>query len=303
MTALASLTFRRPAPDDIDKVAAVFAAEEQEVRGEVTMGVDELRDWWRLFDLAEGSWLVVDEHGTPAGVSCCMNREGDFDCWAAVRPSFRGRGLSTELLARAERRARDAGSTKLTAGMLAGNDRARTLLEARGFHEARRFYRMQIEFDGAPPSPGPVDGIAIAAFRREDARVFHAAMNEAFAGDWGFHAMAFDEWVSHRLEQPETDTSLWFVAWDGADVAGVIRCDGTKFGGGWVGALGVRKPWRGRGIGMALLRHAFAEFHRRGAPHAGLGVDTQNPTGATRLYERAGMRVMSEDLVFEKDLT
>jgi ribosomal protein S18 acetylase RimI-like enzyme len=75
-----------------------------------------------------------------------------------------------------------------------------------------------------------------------------------------------------------------------------------KFGGGWVGALGVRKPWRGCGIGMALLRRAFAEFHSRGRAHVGLGVDAANATGATRLYERAGMRVMSEDILFEKRL-
>ena len=267
------------------------------------MGADELRDWWRLFDLEEASWIVEDESGKPVGVCCCLTRGGDVDCWVAVRPEYRGRGLSTELLERGERRAREAGAESLMAGMLAGNERARTLLEARGFREVRRFYRMQIDFDGEPPAPDPVDGIVIDTFRREDARLFHATLNEAFADDWGFHAMPFDEWVSHRLEQPETDTSLWFVAWDGEDVAGVIRCDGTRFDGGWVGGLGVRKPWRGRGIGMALLRRAFVEFHRRGAPHVGLGVDTENASGATRLYERAGMRVMTEDIVFEKALT
>jgi mycothiol synthase len=45
------------------------------------------------------------------------------------------------------------------------------------------------------------------------------------------------------------------------------------------------------------------EFHRRGESHVGLGVDVQNPSGATRLYERAGMRVINEDVVYEKDLT
>jgi ribosomal protein S18 acetylase RimI-like enzyme len=114
--------------------------------------------------------------------------------------------------------------------------------------------------------------------------------------------MPFDEWKAHRLEAPETDTSLWFVARVGREMAGAIRCDGRKFGGGWVGALGVREPWRGRGIGMALLGRAFAEFHSRGVAHVGLGVDAQNPTGATRLYERAGMRVMTEDILFEKTL-
>jgi mycothiol synthase len=302
VTGVEQLTFRRPAAVDIDKAADVYAAEEEAVRGEVTMGPDELRDWWRLFDLSEGSWIVEDESGKPVGISCCMRRDGDFESWIAVRPEYRGIGLSSELLARAERHALDAGATVLKAGMLAGNERARTLLEGAGFREVRRFYRMQIDFDTPPPAPEPLDGITIAAFRREDARLYHGALNEAFADEWGFHAMPFEEWKSHRLGQPDADTSAWFVAWDASQVAGVIRCDGKKFGGGFVGALGVRRPWRGRGIGMALLRRAFAEFYGRGAPHVSLGVDAANPTGATRLYERAGMRVMSEDILFEKPL-
>lgn len=303
MTDLSGLTFRRPAIGDIDKAAEVFGAEERDVRGYVTMGADEMRDWWRLFNLEQGSWLVEDEAGNPVAISGSLERAGDFDCWVAVRPEHRGRGLSTELLGRAERRVRELGGSKLRAGMLAGNERARTLLEALGFREVRRYYRMQIDLDDTPPAPDPVDGITIATFRLEDARAYHAALEEGFADEWGFHGTSFEEWKSRRLQQPETDTSTWFIAWDRDEVAGVIRCDAAKFGGGFVGALAVRKPWRGRGIGMALLRHAFAEFHSRGAPHVSLGVDAYNPTGATRLYERAGMRVVSEDIVFEKDLT
>jgi mycothiol synthase len=303
MTALSSFTFRRPTADDIEKAAAVFAAEEEAVRGHVTMGVEEIRDWWRMFNLDDGSWLVENDAGEPVAFSGSTERASDLDTWVAVRPQYQGQGLSTELLARAEQRAAALGVESLMAGMLAGNDAARRLLEALGFRELRRFYRMQIDFGGAPPTASDVPGVTIAPFRLDDARVFHATLNEAFAGEWGFHAFSFEEWKSHRLQAPETDTSLWFIAWDGDQAAGVIRCDAVKFGGGFVGALGVRKPWRGRGIGMALLRHAFAEFHGRGAPHVSLGVDAENPTGATRLYERAGMRVMSEDIVFEKKLS
>ena len=183
MTGLEQLTFRRPVSDDIDRAAEVFGAEEKAVRGEVTMGADELRDWWRLFDLNEGSWLVEDRDGKPVGLCGSMRRAGDFDCWVAVRPEYQGIGLSTELLARAEQHAREAGGTTLKAGMLAGNERARSLLEARGFREVRRFYRMQIDFDTPPAPPNPVDGISVAVFRPENARVFHATMNEAFADD------------------------------------------------------------------------------------------------------------------------
>jgi ribosomal protein S18 acetylase RimI-like enzyme len=99
--------------------------------------------------------------------------------------------------------------------------------------------------------------------------------------------MPVEEWEKRRLDAPDTDLSLWFVARDG---------------GGWIGAVGVVEGWRRRGIGRALLLHAFGEFHRRGAPHAGLGVDVDNPTGATRLYEGVGMRVVREDVVYEKEL-
>ena len=96
--------------------------------------------------------------------------------------------------------------------------------------------------------------------------------------------------------------SLWFIARDGDEIAGVARCEANRDGGGWIGAIGVRKAWRRRGVGLALLRHAFREFHLRGDPHVGLGVDAENPTGATRLYERAGMRVMNELVLYEKEL-
>jgi mycothiol synthase len=302
VSALGQFTFRRPSADDIAKASDVFAAEEEAVRGYVTVGVEELRDWWRLFNLDEGSWLVENENGDAIGVCGSLERSDEVSCWIAVRPEYQGRGLSSELLRRAEHRAREVGGSSLKTGMLAGNDRARPLLEGLGFAEVRRFYRMQIDFDGAPPPPDPVEGVTIATFRPQDAQTFHAAMNEGFAEDWGFMPQSFEEWKSRRLEAPETDTSLWFIAWEDGEAAGVIRCEAGKFGGGFVGALTVRKPWRGRGVGMALLRHAFAEFHRRGAPQVSLGVDAYNPSGATRLYERAGMRVVSEDIVFEKEL-
>ena len=66
--------------------------------------------------------------------------------------------------------------------------------------------------------------------------------------------------------------------------------------------LGVRRPWRGRGLGRALLHRAFAEFWNRGLPRVTLGVDAENPHGATKLYESVGMEVESSMLTFEKAL-
>lgn len=64
----------------------------------------------------------------------------------------------------------------------------------------------------------------------------------------------------------------------------------------------MREPWRRRGLGLALLRNAFRLFWDRGERRVGLGVDSDNPTGARRLYEHAGMHVAWRADVYEKRL-
>ena len=71
---------------------------------------------------------------------------------------------------------------------------------------------------------------------------------------------------------------------------------------GWVDTLAVLRPWRRKGLGMALLLHSFGEFYRRGRRKVGLGVDSQNLTGAARLYERAGMHVARQYISYQKEL-
>ena len=66
-----------------------------------------------------------------------------------------------------------------------------------------------------------------------------------------------------------------------------------------MGLLGVRRAWR-RGLGEALLRHSFAAFRRQGFTRGTLGVDASSVTGATRLYERAGMRVYRDTVFLER---
>jgi GNAT superfamily N-acetyltransferase len=94
---------------------------------------------------------------------------------------------------------------------------------------------------------------------------------------------------------------LQFLAMAGDTIAGMALCRYLEdFG--WVDVLGVRRPWRKQGLGLALLHHAFGEFYRRGTADVGLGVDSQSLTGATRLYARAGMHPLVHYDVYEKEL-
>ena len=98
------------------------------------------------------------------------------------------------------------------------------------------------------------------------------------------------------------DMSLFFVAERDGEVVGEISCHAERFGVGFVTTLGVLPEARGLGIGRALLLRAFAAFWERGQPRVGLAVDADNETGATRLYEAAGMRLAFGAITFEKPL-
>ncbi|HEX7525307.1 MAG TPA: GNAT family N-acetyltransferase, partial [Gaiellaceae bacterium] len=217
-------------------------------------------------------------------------------------PEARGRGIGAHLVETAVNRAREAGGTRLHYGALAADAAAPPLLETHGFREVRRFYEMAIELHGPPPTPALPEGLAVERFREEDARSFYDALDESFRDHWEHQPRGFEEWWERHSAAADFDTSLWFFIRDGDEVAAVVRNEPNRNGGGWVGALGVRRPWRGRGLGRALLLHTFAEFYRRGTPRISLGVDAENPTGATKLYESAGMVTEAEHVVFEKAL-
>jgi ribosomal protein S18 acetylase RimI-like enzyme len=141
-----------------------------------------------------------------------------------------------------------------------------------------------------------------------DAEAVYRAEEDSFRDHFGFVEQSFEEGLKrwrHFWEQEAFDPTLLFLAMDGDEIAGMNLCPPHSFEDpdmGWVGTLGVRRPWRKRGLGLALLRHSFNEFYRRGKRKVGLGVDAQNLTGALRLYESAGMHVHQAFDQYEKEL-
>jgi mycothiol synthase len=291
----------RPATEaDAQAVAGLFGLAELDLRGRSITSADDFLTWFRYVDLPTGSWLVHD--GDELVAAAVLSRHGDVPQFSAVvRPERRGEGLGTALVEIGEQTAREDGANQIRVGTPAEDAAAAELLTSRGYRDVRHYFTMLIPLDSEPPAPEAPGGIVLDTFRLEEAEAFHHALNEAFAGEWGWVALPFDEWRKLRLDAPDFDPAIWFVARDGDELAAVARCD-RLFGGGYVGAIGVRPAWRRRGIALALLHFSFAEFRKRGEPHVRLEVDTQKPTGATRLYERAGMTVESEDIVFQREL-
>lgn len=291
---------RRPVTAaDFERLGLLVRVAERALGREPATGAADLREWSSAVDL-EADTILLEHDRDPIAFGWIFVREGVAYAFGTVHPSAWARGLGTELAAFCERRARERGARTVRTDVLGGDERAAELFRLRGYQPVKRFYELVGDLDAPPPQPLWPDGIAVAPFHRDDAAAFHAALEEAFAGDWGFVTMPFADWFQLRVEL--ADTSLYFVARDGDEIAGVVRCEPERHGIGWVGALAVREPWRGRGLGRALLLHALAAFYERGRRRVGLGVDADNSTGALSLYESVGMKVVAEELVYERQL-
>jgi mycothiol synthase len=300
---------RSPSFEDVERVAEVLLADDLAETGESDLDADFVRDQWSKpgVELSEDAWVVTDPNETiVAHANLSPEGEGKLKSIAGVvHPEHRGRGIGSALLDRLEARASDR-LRGIPAGILhtavnVSDPAAAALVRSRGFEHVRTFRHLQIDLDGSPGDPGDSPaGIEIRGIEPErDLRRIHAIFVEAFSQEWGYRVIPFEEWVGLEVETASYDPSLWLLATDGDEAVGALS--GVVWGDrGWVGELGVRAPWRGRGIASALLRRTFATFASRGLARVMLNVDSENSTGAVRLYEGVGMRTLRAWDVYEK---
>lgn len=274
--------------------------------------LDPERDTCVLIDSGDCvlGWGEVEPPGEPH-----VHAEG----WVAVSPDATAADAAWDLLLGwAEGHAQEVTSraeaglrTYFTLSALEKDDERRRALVHHGFATVRATHRMRIDFESAPPAPVWPHGLALRSFDpRVDLTPFSAASEEAFRDHWGRVPSTLEEeeygWIEWIRWQGEAfDSSLSTLAWDGDQVAGFalgrwhLPLDRSR---GVVASLAVRPAWRHRGLGLALLRNALGEFHRRGCASVELLVDSESLTGALRLYERAGMRVFRTQIIYEKEL-
>lgn len=234
--------------------------------------------------------------------------------WGRVHPEFSGLGIGTWLLQWAEERAKKA-LDELPAdlrfaprvGIYRPAKDSKKLFEYLGFTQIRSSYEMRIDMEEAPPTPLWAQGITVKiADAEKDLEAVYNAVKESFRDHFGYVEEPFEEGFArfkHFMTGEGSDPSLWFLAMDGDEIAGISLCRSESYSDrdlGWINTLGVRRSWRKRGVGLALLQHSFSELHRRGKRKVGLGVDAENLTGALKLYEKAGMHVHQAFDLFEK---
>jgi mycothiol synthase len=304
------LTVRRPRAEDVPAVLDLCIAADTAVIGESDWTEDDLREEFADTDLERNAW-IVELGGRLAGFTSLNVRGGRLIADGYVHPELHGRGVGSELVRLTEERAAElepdvppGERVYLQNATLNVDPRSTAFYDARGYAPVRHFWKMVAELDGPPEVP-EVPGVTIRPYRHPDElRALYEADEEAFADHWEHLGRSYEEWVARHVERERFDPTLWWVAEvEDRELAGVARCDWKRGGDwGWVEGLAVRRAYRRRGIADALLKTAFAEFHRRGERRVALGVDAQSPTGATRVYEKAGMRIYWEAVVYEKEL-
>lgn len=279
----------------------------------VAASVEDIQRFWKdpNFNLDTDSWIVETPDGRIVGYEEFYDSHAHavFFGDGYVHPDFHGLGIGSFMLKALEVRALNVMKQAepdvrvfLRNGMSIGDTRAREMHENERYRPIRFSWRMEIALEEPPSMSQWPDGVELRPFLVEEhARPVYEAVDEAFRDHWGHTPIRYENWKNHTLLRDSFDPSLWMIAWDGNEIAGV-SLNRFRSGIGWIGSLGVRRPWRKKGLGLALLQHSFGEFYKRGTRTIGLGVDAENPTGATRLYQRAGMKVASEYVIYEKEL-
>jgi mycothiol synthase len=309
--------------DDVESALVLFNRWSQSVIGqdEVTDAAAIRNEWVSPgFDPAQDIRLVFAPNREMAGyIEVWANAKPPVHpwIWGRVHPDYEGLGIGTRLLQWGEARALQALREvpdhlrfAPRVGIYSNAEKSKMLFEDMGYYHIRSSFNMLIEMDGPIAEPVWPEGITLRTYNSDnDAEAVYRAQRESFRDHFGFVEEPFEEGLKRFkhfvTEYQDFDPTLLFIAMDGEAIAGINICRPHSYEDpdlGWVGSLGVRRPWRKRGIGLALLRHSFNEFYRRGKRKVGLGVDAQNLTGALRLYENAGMHIHHTFDLYEKEL-
>lgn len=183
------------------------------------------------------------------------------------------------------------------------------VLDGHDYRPVRHFYSMvRPGMADLLDSPLPA-GLEIREVRREHLPLIWDAEVEAFRDHWGFTPPTESDYQRFLTDPVELDTALWRVAWDGDQVAGMVRGfinaeENQRLGRkrGYVEHISTRRPWRRRGLARALIAASIPLLRERGMEEGALSVDTENTSGALRIYEACGFRPVSRSATYRKEL-
>jgi mycothiol synthase len=299
------VNLRAPTLDDVPRITRLFNRGSEELFDEADESEDDVGRFLTSNELELAEDIrVAEADGELVGYADIYPHPHPT-YWIDVRVAPSDESLlRAQLLDWTLNRVGEKGGDRVMAFAWVQDERMRRALADAGFERTRGNYRMRIEFDGELEEPCPPEGVRIRPMTSDDAQLAYETREETFKDIWGYAPTSFEEW-QHWVLGDDHDWSLFFVAEADGEPAGVALCRPrpTEPEIGSIQVVGVRRSWRRKGVGRALMLHAFAEFRRRGMRGASLGVDAESLTGAQRLYASVGMHVDRESDIFERALS
>jgi mycothiol synthase len=297
---------RPPREDEFDAMLELMNAHQLAAYGEADYTAEDLRAWLTTpYVEIERDIRVLERDGRLIGyadVDPTRDKPPRWWCDVKIHPETDADEVVGQLVAWIDERAREGGRIRVWTSEDDG--RLTGAYAGLGFEPVRHSYRMEIDLRDDDREPAWPEGVAVRTATEADQRTVYEAAVEVWQDTNDPIDETFDEWAHWHVKQSSYDPGLWFLAETGDELAGfaVCRQDPVDPNAGYVALLGVRRPWRRQGLGEALLLRAFQAFRERGFTRGTLGVDASSKTGATRLYERAGMRVYRDTVFMEREV-
>jgi GNAT superfamily N-acetyltransferase len=301
------LVIRNPTLDDAQRTLDLMIRCDVSEYGEPDADMTDLLFDWNRIDLDRDAWLALTPDGGVVGYGAVLPWVSDIQYDFYVDPSWEGTKLGQDLLEHCNERGLFLAKEYEGVGVMLANtyiahvnQRNREIVEGAGFHLKKYIFQMRIEMDSAPREPRWSPGISIrTAVPNQDDRTIFELIQSAFDQP-GRTPPSFGEWKAFMMRPDIFEADLWFLGVAGEQVVGACLCFEYP-GQGWVRQLCVAESWRRKGLGTALLLHAFGEFRKRRISEVGLTVDSHNPR-AFNFYQRVGMKRIRQYDEYEKPL-
>ncbi len=241
------------------------------------------------------AWGLVETRGEPADLDRVW-------VWGGVHPEHRRTGLGRELLAWQVERARAVHTATwpdvpgVAEAMAPGGSRGHERLFARlGFSVLRWWLDLGMPLDDLPAVPAAPDGVAFVPYAEADDEAVRLCFNAAWADHWGSRQRDAEGWATEMVGSSVFRPDLSRVAVADGEVVALLLTERYPqddevrgHAEAWIGTLGTRREWRGRGIASGLIVRALHAYRDEGMAHAMIGVDADSLTGAAALYRSLG---------------
>lgn len=298
------MTLRPPAREDVPRIAELLNRV-ADADGAGHVDAAEIEEWFNSSDHdVPGNFRVAELDGELVGYIDLVAEQNETLVWIDMRvpPERWGSGVEDELLDWALLRGRDVATPDgVIRQYVAAGGPGHAAAERHGYRQVRHSFEMEITLAAPPPPTAAPEGIVLRDYRPGEEPALFDAHVDAFQDGWVPWVQTYASWFEERIEAPSFKPELWVVAEADGQIAG-FAFNRLRSDRGWVGVLGVRRPWRKRGLGLALLLESFRRFYEHGERRVGLGVDGENPTNAVALYLRAGMHQMHRWDAYERTL-